>query len=161
TFESSIIRARLNPGKAIPSFIYYLFRSPLGRAAMASIATRTAVSGITGKNLQELMIPVPPLLTQRKIVAILSIYDDLIENNNRRREILEEMAERIYHEWFVDFRYPGHQNVALVESELGLIPDGWTVSRLGDVIELVYGKALKAADRRDGPVTVFGSSGRI
>ena len=63
--------------------------------------------------------------TQRKIAAILSAYDDLIENNNRRIKLLEEMVQRIYREWFVDFRYPGHEDVPLVDSELGPIPRGW------------------------------------
>ena len=63
--------------------------------------------------------------TQRKIAAVLSAYDDLIENNNRRIKLLEEMAQRIYREWFVDFRYPGHEDVPLVDSELGPIPKGW------------------------------------
>ncbi len=64
-------------------------------------------------------IALPPLAIQRKIAAILSAYDDLIENNNRRIKLLEEMAQRIYREWFVDFRYPGHEGVPLVDSELG------------------------------------------
>ena len=83
------------------------------------------MSGITGKSLQELTLPVPSLPSQRKIAAILSAYDDLIENNNRRIKLLEEMAQRIYREWFVDFRYPGHEEVPLVDSELGPIPEGW------------------------------------
>lgn len=125
TFESSMIRARLDTEKAVPHFMYYLFASPVGRAAMAGIATRTAVSGITGKNLQELTLPVPSLPSQRKIAHILAAYDDLIENNDRRIKLLEEMAQRIYREWFVDFRYPGHEEVPLVDSELGPIPKGW------------------------------------
>ena len=64
---------------------------------------------------------------QQKIASILSAYDDLIENNTRRIQILEEMAQRIYHEWFVHFRFPGHENVKMVESELGMIPEGWEV----------------------------------
>ncbi len=72
-----------------------------------------------------LLVPLPPLPTQQKIAAILSAYDDLIENNNRRIKLLEEMAQRIYREWFVDFRYPGHERVALVDSKLGPIPEGW------------------------------------
>ena len=62
--------------------------------------------------------------TQRKIAAVLSAYDDLIENNTRRIKILEEMASAIYREWFVKFRFPGHEQVPMVESELGLIPQG-------------------------------------
>ncbi len=106
-------------------------------------------------------VPLPPLRTQRKIATVLSAYDDLIENNNRRIKILEEMAQRIYREWFVDFRYPGHEGVPLVESELGLIPEGWSAGRVGDGMAFLYGKALKAADRRCGPVEVFGSSGVV
>jgi len=75
----------------------------------------------------------PPLPTQRKIADILSAYDDLIENNTRRIAILEEMAQQLYQEWFVHFRYPGHENVPLVDSELGPIPEGWEVKRLGDI----------------------------
>jgi type I restriction enzyme S subunit len=71
-------------------------------------------------------VPLPPLPTQRKIAAVLSAYDDLIENNSRRIKVLEEMAQRIYREWFVDYRYPGHEGVPLVDSELGPIPKGWT-----------------------------------
>jgi type I restriction enzyme S subunit len=73
----------------------------------------------------------PPPSTQRKIAAILSAYDVLIENNERRIKILEEMAQRIYHEWFVEFRYPGHENMPLEHSDLGLIPQGWMSSTLG------------------------------
>ena len=134
TFESSIIRTRLDKNEAEPKFYYYLFRSPLGRALMSSIATQTAVSGITGSNLVQLRVPHPPLPIQRKIAAILSAYDDLIENNTRRIEILEEMARSIYREWFVKFRFPGHEKVQMVDSELGLIPEGWEVKQLDDIV---------------------------
>lgn len=71
--------------------------------------------------------------TQRRIASILSAYDDLIENNTRRIAILEEMARRIYEEWFVRFRFPGHEGVRMVESELGLVPEGWQVVCLDEV----------------------------
>ena len=80
-------------------------------------------------------IPLPPLPTQRKIASILSNYDDLIENNTRRIKLLEEMAGTIYREWFVKFRFPGHENVKIVESELGRIPLGWALGKLGSVLE--------------------------
>ena len=78
-------------------------------------------------------IPFPPLPTQCKIAAVLSAYDDLIENNTRRIAILEEMASTIYREWFVEFRFPRHEQVEMVESELGLIPQGWEVKNFGEV----------------------------
>lgn len=98
TFESSIIRARPNKEITDPRFLYYLFASPLGRAIMASIATRTAVSGIRGSDLSQLMLPLPPLSIQQRIVSILSAYDDLIENNITRINLLESMARVLYRE---------------------------------------------------------------
>ena len=133
TFESSVIRVRLNPEKANPRFYYYLFRSPQGRALISAITTGAVVSGIRGSELVLLKVPKPPLHTQRKIAAILSPYDDLIENNTRRIQILEEMAQIIYRQWFVEFQFPGHENVPMVESELGMIPQGWKVKRFGEV----------------------------
>ena len=89
-------------------------------------------------------IPLPPRLTQRKIAAVLSAYDDLIENNTRRIEILEEMAAAIYREWFVEFRFPGHENVEMVESELGLIPRGWEAKQLGETCHVIMGLSPKS-----------------
>ncbi len=76
---------------------------------------------------RDAFVPVPPIAIQRRVASILSAYDDLIENNTRRIAILEEMARRIYEEWFVRFRFPGHEGVRMVESELGLVPEGWPV----------------------------------
>lgn len=78
-------------------------------------------------------LPTPPLPVQRKIAAVLAAYDELIENNLRRIEILEEMAQAVYREWFVNFRFPGHEDVALVDSLLGPIPEGWKVGTLGAI----------------------------
>jgi len=77
---------------------------------------------------------VPPLPTQRKIASILSAYDDLIKNNLRRITILEEMTQNLYREWFVKFRYPGHENARFVDSPMGRIPQGWGVKILGSLI---------------------------
>lgn len=76
---------------------------------------------------------IPPLPTQRKIAAILSAYDDLIENNLQRIKILEKMAQNLYREWFVKLRFPGHQHARFVDSPLGRIPEGWEVVALEDV----------------------------
>ncbi|MEG4232707.1 restriction endonuclease subunit S [Microcoleus sp. Pol11C3] len=96
--------------------------------------------------LKEMEVLLPPLPIQRKIAAILSAYDRLIENNTRRIEILEEMARSIYREWFVKFRFPGHEQVQMVDSELGLIPEGWEVAKLGDVSCVIPGYAFKSKD---------------
>ncbi|MEP0873195.1 restriction endonuclease subunit S [Trichocoleus desertorum AS-A10] len=159
TFESSIIRARLNKKEASPEFYYYLFRSPLGRALMASIASQTAVSGITGTNLLQLRLPQPPISTQHKICNILSNYDRLIKNNTRRIQILEEIARSLHDEWFVRFRFPGHEQTKLVDSELGLIPQGWEVGSLEDALVLQRGFDLPTKQRKEGSIPIYASTG--
>jgi type I restriction enzyme S subunit len=88
--------------------------------------------------LEAIPLFLPSLSYQQKAVAILTAYDDLIENNSRRIAILEEMAQAIYREWFVNFRFPGHEKVKLVQSPLGMIPEGWNVAlSLKDVSDSV------------------------
>lgn len=82
-----------------------------------------------------MVVHLPPLSTQRKIGAILSAYDKLIENNTRRIKILEGMAQLLYREWFVHFRFPGHEKVKLIDSVLGVVPQGWEVKRVKDVLK--------------------------
>lgn len=87
------------------------------------------------KYLKEEEIPLPDLPTQRKIAGILSAYDDLIENNLRRIKILEQMAQSLYREWFVHFRFPGHESAGFIDSELGQIPKGWEIKKLGELAD--------------------------
>ena len=86
--------------------------------------------------LKEMRVEMPPFSVQRRIAGILSAYDDLIDNNQRRIKILEEMARLLYREWFVNFRFPGHENVPLVDSPLGPIPRGWKVKSVRECIEI-------------------------
>jgi len=81
----------------------------------------------------------PLLPTQRKIAAILSAYDDLIENNLQRIKILEEIAKALYREWFVKFRFPGHEKTRMVDSPMGKIPEGWELKTVGDTFEILGG----------------------
>ena len=112
-------------------FLYYAMRPMLEH--LRSISTGAATKFVTLTILNGLVLQFPPLPTQRKIASILSAYDDLIENNTRRIAILEEMAQAIYREWFVNFRFPGHENVKLVDSPLGMIPEGWCITTLGKI----------------------------
>ena len=82
---------------------------------------------------RRMTMTLPPITTQRKVAAILSTYDDLIDNDSRRIMLLEELAQRIYREWFVDFRYPAHETIARVDSELGAIPEGWVTASLDEL----------------------------
>lgn len=128
-FESHLIRIRLNRAKAHPMFYYYYFSSP--RSPIRSIVSQCAQAGIRGSDLKELYVGFPPLATQRRIADILSAYDDLIENNRKQIKLLEEAAQRLYKEWFVDLRFPGHEQTKITDG----VPKGWEPCILDDVIE--------------------------
>ena len=121
----------------------------------------SAVPGLKRDQAHSIQFRVPSADIQRHVATALGTFDELIENNRRRIEILEEMARLLYQEWFVYFRFPGHEDVNLIDSDLGPIPEGWPVQTLGRVLDLVYGKALKASDRRGGAVAVYGSAGLV
>ena len=125
-----------------------------------TIVTGATVPHISQSQIAAYQCRIPPLNDQDRICEVLDAIDDLIENNRRRIELMEQIAQDIYREWFVRFRYPGHDGT-FVDSSLGLIPHGWDVVSIGKVLELRYGKALKASDRRGGRVAVVGSSGVI
>jgi type I restriction enzyme S subunit len=131
------LKLRPNTGLADSLFLYYYFASPEMVAHIRGRAIGSAVPGINLGILKELPVVLPPLRTQRKLVAILSAYDDLIENNNRRIKILEEMAQRIYREWFVELRYPGHEETQLTESRLGPMPSAWCVTQLSNLVDCI------------------------
>ena len=109
------------------------------------------------KFLKDQEIEVPPIRSQRRIASILSAYDDLIENNWRRIQLLEQSAQLLYKEWFVNLRFPGHDHITITDG----VPEGWEKKSLGEIAPLNYGKALKKDDRIPGPFPVFGSSGII
>lgn len=126
------IRARFESTQALPEFFSYVFKTPLIRSVLSTQGNGANISNLNQDILNRLEVPLPSLKIQQRISYILSAYDDLIENNTRRIAILEEMARRIYEEWFVRFRFPGYEQVKMVESELGLIPEGWQLLRMGD-----------------------------
>lgn len=109
---------------------------------------------------RQLRVAVPPIALQRRMASPLAAIDDLIENIRGRVEVLEEMARAIYREWFVQYRYPGHENATLVESALGPIPEGWEVGRVDAHFFLQRGFDLPARERQAGPVPIIGASGR-
>lgn len=159
TFQKSVAILKPIRSRVEPSFLYYALHSDLRR--LIEFAGGTAQKNLLLRDLRAFSIELPSLPTQRILAGILSAYDDLIENNTRRIQILERMVQAIYREWFVNFRFPGHAKVKLVASPLGKIPQGWQVKNLGDVVELAYGKALKAEQRVYGPYAVYGSSGVV
>jgi type I restriction enzyme S subunit len=123
-------------------FLYFLVSSRDFFESVRSFASGTAQPQLPIGALTKIPLSIPPFEIQRKIASILSAYDDLIENNTRRIAILEEMAQAIYREWFVNFRFPGHENVKLVDSPLGQIPEGWEVVKLAEIAD-VNARSLK------------------
>jgi len=155
------VKVRGKADKAIQQFLLYALLSEYSQKQMKLLAGGAAQPKLGIYRVNSVEIPCPPLPIQKKIAAVLSAYDDLIENHERRIKILEDMAQNLYREWFVSFRFPGHDKVKMVDSPLGMIPEGWNVHKYGDRLELLYGKALKAADRKGGAVPVYGSSGIV
>ena len=132
---------RGKPNVSDSTYVFYLALSPMIREL--AVKSMTGASGRQRamlSSVEDICVPVLPLSRQRKIAAVLSAYDDLIENNTRRIKILEDMAQTLYQEWFVHFRFPGHENVPMIESPLGLIPRGWEIREFGDIVENVKEK---------------------
>ena len=132
-------RLRSANGKLDQQFLRFVIGGPTFENYVKPITTGVNVPHISGQQILNYEFALPPLPVQRRIAGILSAYDDLIENNQRRIKILEEMARSLYREWFVHFRFPGHDKVKMVPSSLGPIPQGWEVKRLLDVASVTYG----------------------
>jgi len=122
----------INADKLCTRYLFYALRPQLEH--MKNISTGAATKFLTLSILNDININVFSIQTQKKVVTILSAYDDLIENNQRRIKILEEMAQNLYREWFVKYRFPGHQEARFVDSPLGPIPEGWEVIRYLDLL---------------------------
>ena len=131
--------AILRPNDTIlPQFLYYTMLSRDFYMQADAAALGAAQRTISLSALRNMKVAVPPLDVQQKIVEILSAYDDLIENNQKQIKLLEETAQRLYKEWFVDLRFPGYENTPIVDG----VPEGWTKERLVDVVKVQYGYAF-------------------
>lgn len=130
----------IRPSELIDAyFLSCVFNSAWGRGRVAGSLVGVAQQHFNVGAAKEMEILLPSLCVQRRIASILSVYDDLIENNTCRIRILEEMARMIYREWFVNFRFPGHEKVRMVASEMGPIPEGWSIKRFTDLSEVLSG----------------------
>ena len=118
-----------------PLYVYYLLSTYIPTVKKLEGGSASGREHVNKSTFENIAIEVHDLSAQRKIAAILSEYDDLIENNTRRIKILEEMAQAIYREWFVNFRFPGYENVPVVDSPLGPIPEGWEVLPVKNVLD--------------------------
>jgi type I restriction enzyme, S subunit len=137
TFQKSVAILKPKHEKVLTSWLYYYLQFDLER--LIGFAGGTAQKNLLLRDLRAFSIALPPLSAQRKIAAVLSAYDELIENSIRRIAILEEMAKAIYREWFVCFHFPGHEKVKYVDSVMGKIPEEWKPKTIGSVLDFHIG----------------------
>jgi len=137
-------------------FLFYLLRNEdfktyiIGTAQGAASQAAITLEAIRGYEFE-----FPPLHVQQQIADILSTYDELIKNNQRRIRILEEMARTLYREWFVHFRFPGHEKISHIASSFGDIPQGWKLGKLADICHIIPGYAFKSKDWQGDGVPVI------
>lgn len=145
---------RPNENKVLGKFLFYYFFSDEWRKTIAE----NTVIGATVDRIPLIRFPnfpvsYPSIEKQFKIVEVLSSYDDMIKNNRKQIKLLEEAAQRLYKEWFVDLRFPGHESTPIVDG----IPEGWFTAAVTDLLEIRYGKDHKALG--DGEIPAYGSGG--
>lgn len=153
-FERNIALLHPNKKYIIPEFLYYTLRNPDFYKKIDNIANGSAQKLIPLSKLANMDINIPDdLIYQKKIINILTSFDKLIENNQKQIKLLEEAAQRLYKEWFVDLRFPGYENTPVVDG----VPEGWEIVSVTDLLEIKYGKDHKSLS--DGEIPVYGSGG--
>ena len=136
-----------------PRFVAYFLRNHLRNYQ----SEKAAVPGVDRNVLHKMKVRCPDPQAQERIVSILSAYDDLIENNRRRIGLLEQAARLLYREWFVHFRFPGHETAKFVDG----MPEGWERCAVDDLLILQRGFDLPVGNRKEGSVPVYGSTGIV
>mgnify|MGYP000851414523 FL=1 len=142
TFQRHIAILRPNPHIVEPAYMYYSMLSKAFFLQADAAAIGAAQRTISLSSLQNLTINLPDLPTQRRIASILSAYDDLIENNRRQIKLLEEAAQRLYREWFVELRFPGHEGVKVMDG----VPEGWMKGTVDNIVKLLSGYPFKSSE---------------
>jgi len=149
TVNQAVCALCVDPEIADYRYVFYVLMAT--RHDLTIQAAGAAQQNLNQGLIRDFEIPIYPLNKQRRIANVLGSLDDLIENNRRRIEILEEMARLIYREWFVHFRFPGHEDVELVDSHLGPIPEGWEAVPLSELVTTEYGYTESAKEEPVGP----------
>lgn len=147
------LRITIDETIADSKFVFYQLQQEKIVGWVEKHAVGATMLNLNTTILSNIPLHLPPLETQRRIADILSAYDDLIENNRKQIKLLEEAAQRLYKEWFVDLRFPGHEHTRIVDG----VPEGWEKKQLSDIVEVKYGKDHKSIP--DGNVPVYGSGG--
>ena len=156
TYNGFTKRMRPKTDRVLPEYIGYYMRMPSFRSEFQAFSTMTTRASLKNEDLLSLKISLPPIETQRRIANFLSAYDDLIKNNQKQIKLLEEAAQRLYKEWFVDLRFPGYEDVAVVDG----VPEGWSKKLIDNVIGKVdRSKQIKTADYlSEGSIPVIDQS---
>ena len=165
--EFLVIRGK--PSVTDNDFAYYLTQwDEFQNFAISQMTGSSGRQRVPVSALSHFFVNLPPLPVQKKIAAILSSLDDKIEINTRMNKVLEETARTLFHRWFVEFEFPNDEGKPykssggrMIASEMGEIPEGWSVGSLRDLVTFSYGKPLKENERRGGPYPVFGSNGIV
>ncbi len=141
---------RPDKSKVNPAYLTYTLLAPKQQYNLLSTANGATVAHVNLPTIRNLKLDIPNIETQHRIASILSRYDSLIENYQKQIKLLEEAAQRLYKEWFVDLHFPGHENTKIVDG----IPDGWELSKLGNFAEFKRGKTITKKDVVDGSIPV-------
>lgn len=149
--------AKIEPNTVDPDFFWYVISTKAYRERFFGLGGGAAQPNMSGPQIAAIKIPLPPNKIQQKIAGVLSSYDDLIKNSQRRIALLEEAARLLYREWFVHYRFPGHERVKIVDG----IPEGWEQRTLGSVLNLQRGFDLPVNNRVAGKVPVYGATGIV
>lgn len=146
TYNGFTKRMRPITNRVFPEYIGYYMRLPSFRGEFRAFSTMTTRASLRNEDLLGLEVKLPSIEIQKQIADILSAYDDLIENNQKQIKLLEEAAQRLYKEWFVDLRFPGHENTEIVDG----VPEGWIKEEIGKIIKKVHRtKQIVASEYRD------------
>ena len=157
-FQRHIAILRPNNGIVDSRFLYYVMLSRDFYMQADTVAIGAAQRTISLTALRNMEVELPSMEIQHRIATILSRYDSLIENYQKQIKLLEEAAQRLYKEWFVDLCFPGHENTKIVDG----VPEGWEEKSIMEVFDFKYGKILPTKDFvEDGPIPVYGASKQI
>ena len=137
---SDCLKVVLDESKCYPKFIYYQLRSEHIGRWLEKVSIGATMPSLNTGLLSGIEMVLPPIEIQKQIAGILSVYDDLIENNQKQIKLLEEAGQRLYKEWFVDLRFPGHENTKIVDG----VPEGWNEKTLSQVANVIMGQSPKS-----------------
>ena len=138
TYNGFTKRLRPKTDRVFPRYMGYYLRTPKFRGQFMAFSSMTTRASLANNDLLNMEVELPPMDIQKNIATILSRYDSLIENYQKQIKLLEEAAQRLYKEWFVDLRFPGHENTNIVDG----VPEGWEKKKLIDLVDVQYGYAF-------------------